>query len=172
MHTHLARSTTGLLFGTKYRLAIRLYVDADELRIIRQHALGRIEVFADPLRDAFAADAAAAHDKAKARGLFVTTARDATAITASELTALVSTVRALLAFKLSVADLLRGVTIEHRSLRAISDIEKILTDYIDALDAAVRAAGSYAEPTEDIFAPDTDAPDAGVPPRQWTRSWR
>jgi hypothetical protein len=160
------------LFGTKYRLAVRLYPDAGELRVIREHHLERIEVFADPLRDAFAADAIAAHDKAKARGIFVVPRmRDTAAITASELSALVSTLRALLAFKINVADLLRGVSIEHRSLRAIADIEKILTDYIDALDAAVRSARGYADRTEDVFAPGDDAPDETIRPNQWTRSW-
>ena len=83
-----------------------------------------------------------------------------------------STVRAALAFKIQVSDLLRGVRITHTDLRSISDIELVLTACIDRLDAAVRAATSYAEDTEDVFAPGADAPDAIVPPARWTRGWR
>ncbi len=170
MQTHVVRSQSGIFFKT-YRLSVRLYVDPEEQFIIRQHRLDRIEVFADPLRDAFADNATAAHDKAKARGLIVTRARDAAAISASEISALVSTVRSMLAFKLQVSDLLQGVTIQHRSLRAIADIETVCTDVIDRIDAAVRAARSYDHRSEDIFAPGNDQEET-VPPGEWTRGWR
>ena len=171
MQSHITRSTTGTFFK-KYCLSVRIHADPAEVRVIREHRLEAIEIFADPLRQELENLAQAAHERAIARGLFVVRARDAAAITASEISALVSTVRAAVAFKIQVSDLLRGVTISHSSLRAISDIESVLTTCIDNLDTAVRAATSYANDTEDVFAPGTDAPDPTVPPAQWTRGWR
>lgn len=85
MYSHITRSETRtLLGGTRYRLTAQIHATTDELRIIRHSRLGRIEVFHDPRREEFAATAAAAHAKAKARGLFVTKARDATAIASAE----------------------------------------------------------------------------------------
>ena len=171
MQTHVSRSTTATWFGTKYRLSVRIFADLEELAILRDHHLDRVEVFADPQRDDFNAAAMAAHDKAKARGLFIGKARDTSAIAAAELTAIFATVRALLAFNLRVSDLLRGVTIEHRSPRAIVDIETTITEFTDRIDAAVCAARGYDHRSEDVFAPGTDE-DGTVPPGQWTRSWR
>ena len=171
MYTHIARTTVPSLWGTKYRLSIRLYADPEDLPILHAHHLDRIEVFADPLREDYAAAATAAHDRAKARGLFVTRARDTTAIAAAEMAALVSTLRGLLAFNVRVGDLLRGVTVEHRSLRAISDIETVCVDVIDRVAAAVHAARGYDLRTEEVFAPGTDQ-DETVPPGEWTRTWR
>ena len=172
MHSHIARSQSPSWWGVKYRLSVRLYVDAEELRILRPHRLDRVEVFSDPSRQEFATAALAAHDKAAKYGLIVTKARDTTAIAAAEITALVATLRSLLAFNIRVADLLHGVTIEHRSLRAITDIETVLTDGLDHIDAAVRAARSYSEETEDVFAPGADDTHDNVPPAAWGRTWR
>ena len=172
MHSHIARSQSPSWLGVKYRLSVRLYVDAEELRILRAHRLDRVEVFADPQREDFNAAAAVAHDKAAKYGLVVIKARETTAIAAAEITAIIATVRSLLAFTIRVADLLHGVTIEHRSLRAIADIETVLTDCLDHIDAAVRAARSYCQETEDLFAPGPDDTHDNVPPAAWGRNWR
>lgn len=137
---------------------------------MEHHQLSCIEVFHDPIRDELEAKATSEHEKAKAHGLFVTAARDASAVCVSELRALVSAIRALLAFDITVADLLRGVTITNESLRAISDIEKVLIDCIDNIDRALHTARSYSDDTEDIFAPGTKD-DASVPPHRWPNIW-
>jgi hypothetical protein len=129
-----------------------------------------MEIFYDPLRDALDAKAAAAHDKAKARGLFVSRARDAIPITVSEVSALSSAIRALCAFRITVGDLLSGVTITHRSLRNITEVERVLTECVDHIDRFLQSAGSYSADTEDIFAPGPD--DDTTPPADWPRMWR
>ena len=172
MHSHVTRSETFSFLGFKrYRLSAQIHPTHDELAIITSHRLHRIEIFHDPFRDTLDADAAAAHERAKAHGLFVTRARDAARVCASEIHALFSTMRALRAFNITVADLLSGVTVTHRSLRAIGEIEQVLTECIDHIDRSVRAAQSYSDQTEDIFAPGTED-DGGIPPRDWTRAWR
>ncbi len=79
--------------------------------------------------------------------------------------------RASFAFHITVADLLRGITITHKSLRAIGEIEVVITECIDHIDASPRAAHGYAELTEDLFAPGTDE-ETTVPPAHWARAWR
>jgi hypothetical protein len=172
MYSHITRSETRSLFGGKrYRLTAQIHATPDELHIISHSRLGRIEVFHDPRRDEFAATAAAAHEKAKARGLFVTRARDATAVVGAELRSLIATLRALRAFNLNVADLIGGVTIQHKSLQAITEIEGAIIECIDHVDRFLQAARGYADTSEDAFAPGTPD-DATVPPTEWTRPWR
>jgi hypothetical protein len=171
MYSHIARSESRSFLGFKqYRLTARLHLTAQEIQIVERHRLRRIEIFYDPIRDELNANAERAHEKAKARGLFVTRAGDASAICVSEMRALVSTIRALLAFNITVADLLRGVTITNRSLRAIAEIEQVIIDCIDDIDRSLQTARRYVHETEDIFAPGTDD-DAAVPPNQWPRTW-
>jgi|SRR6185503_14853886 hypothetical protein len=171
MYKHLARSETRSFWGfARYQLSARLYVTPDERRILTRHRLQRIEIFHDPVRDDLEASTIAAHDSAKARGLFVTKVRDAAAITASEISAITSAIRALRAFRITVGDLLDGVTITHRSLREIGHIEQILKDSIDDIDQSLQTAVAYSGETEDIFMPGTD--DDTTPPAEWPRVWR
>jgi hypothetical protein len=171
MYSHIARSETRSFFGFKrYCLTAKIQLTPEEMHIIRHHRLDRIEIFHDPIRDELDANATSAHEKAKARGLFITTARDASAICASEIRALVSTVRASHAFDITVADLLRGVTIINPSLRAIGEIEQVLIDCIDQIDRSLQTARNYSDDTEDIFAPGTND-DTTVPPNLWPRFW-
>ena len=171
MYSHIARSESRSFLGFKhYRLTARIHLTAQEIQIVERHRLRRIEIFYDPIRDELNAGAERAHEGAKARGLFVTRARDASAICVSEMSALVSTIRALLAFNITVADLLRGVTITNRSLRAIAEIEQIIIDCIDDIDRTLQTARRYTDQTEDIFAPGTDD-DTTAPPHQWPRMW-
>ena len=141
-----------------------------ELQLVERHRLNRIEIFYDPIRDELNADAERAHERAKARGWFVTKARDAAGVCTAEIHALVSTIRALRAFNITVRDLVRGVTITNSSLQAIGEIEQILTDCIDHIDRSLQTARRYADEAEDIFAPGTDD-DTTVPPNQWPRIW-
>jgi len=171
MYSHIARSESRSFLGFRqYRLAARIHLTAPEIQIVERHRLRRIEIFYDPIRDELNAGAERAHERAKARGLFVTRASDASAICLSEMRALVSTIRALLAFNITIADLLRGVTITNRSLRAIAEIERVITDCIDDIDRYLQSARRYTDQAEDIFAPGTDD-DAAVPPNQWPRTW-
>ena len=171
MYSHISRSETRSFWGFKrYQLSARLYVAADERGILARHRLQRIEIFHDPLRDELEASAVTAHDRASAGGLFVTKARVAAAITASEVSALTSAIRALRAFRITVGDLLDGVTITHRSLREIGHIEQVLKDSIDQIDQHLQTAGAYSGETEDIFMPGTD--DDTTPPAEWPRVWR
>jgi hypothetical protein len=171
MYSHISRSETRSLLGfQQYCLTAKLHLTPEEMHLIDRHRLYRIEIFYDPIRDQLDANAINAHEKAKARGLFVTKARDASAICASEIQALVSTIRALFAFNITVADLLRGVTITNQSLRAIGEIEQVLVDCLDHIDRSLQTARRYADETEDIFAPGT-SDDTTVPPNLWTRIW-
>jgi hypothetical protein len=172
MYSHISRSETRSFLGVRrYCLTAKIHLTPQELHIIERHCLYRIEIFHDPNRDELNANAASAHEKAKARGWFVTKARDASAVCGSEIQALVSTIRALLAFNVTVADLLRGVVITNRSLRAIAEIEQVLVDCIDHINRSLQTARSYSDETEDIFAPGTND-DTTVPPNQWPRIWR
>jgi len=171
MHSHISRSETRSLLGLKrYCLTAKIHLTPEELHIMEHHQLYRIEIFHDPIRDELEAKATSEHEKAKARGLFVTAARDASAVCVSEVRALVSTIRALLAFNITVADLLRGVTITNQSLQAIGQIEQLLIDCIDQIDRALQSARSYAGEIEDIFAPGTND-DTTVPPNRWPNIW-
>jgi hypothetical protein len=171
MYSHIARSETRSFFGFRqYSLTAKLHLTPQEIQLVERHRLRRIEIFYDPIRDEFNENAKRAHERAKARGLFVTKAGDAAAVCVSEMCALVATVRALLAFDITVADLLRGVTITNRSLRAIADIEQVIISCIDDIDRSLQAARRYAEEAEDIFAPGTDD-DTRVPPNQWLQMW-
>jgi len=171
MYSHIARSESRSFLGFKqYRLTARLHLTAREIQIVERHRLRRFEIFYDPIRDELNANAVRAHERAKACGLFVTKASDASTICVSEMRALVSTIRALLAFNITVADLLRGVTITNRSLRGIAAIEQVIIDCIDDIDRSLQTARRYVDETEDIFAPGTDD-DASVPPNQWPRAW-
>lgn len=171
MYTHIIRSVTSSFMGFKrYRLSVRIYVDREDLQIIQHHRLELIEFFHDPIRDELNANASAAHEKVKGHRLIVTTMRDAGTICTSEIRTLVSTVRALLTFQVTLADLLQGVSITHRSLQAIGEIEHVLTECIDRIDHFVRAARSYSDEAEDIFAPGTDA-DPTIPPAEWPQTW-
>ena len=171
MYSHVSRSETRSLFGfLRYRLTAQIQLTPQEMQVMERHRLRRIEIFYDPIRDELTGKAESAHEKARARGWFVTTARDASAICASEIYAVVSAIRALLAFNITLDDLVRGVTITHSSLQAIGEIEQVLIACIDRIDQAVRSARSFADETEDIFAPGTE-PDTGLPPNQWPRFW-
>jgi hypothetical protein len=151
VYSHISRSETRSFWGFKrYQLSARLYVAADERGILARHRLQRIEIFHDPLRDELEASAVTAHDRASAGGLFVTKARVAAAITASEVSALTSAT--------------------HRSLREIGHIEQVLKDSIDQIDQHLQTAGAYSGETEDIFMPGTD--DDTTPPAEWPRVWR
>src|SRR5882724_5529944 len=123
MYSHIVRSESRSLLGFKqYRLTARIHLTAQEIQIVERHRLRRIEIFYDPIRDELNADAERAHERAKARGLFVTKARDAAAVCTAEIHALVSTIRALRAFNITVRDLVRSVTITNSSLQAIGEI--------------------------------------------------
>jgi hypothetical protein len=171
MYSHLSRSETRSFFGSlRYRLFAQIHLTAHETHIMECHRLNRIEVFYDPIRDALNANAESAHKKAKARGWFVTRARDASAICAAETRALAFTIRALFAFNITLDDLVRGVTITHYSLRSIAEVEQVLIDCIDHIDRWLQSARRYAEDTEDIFEPGSND-SATMPPNQWPLIW-
>jgi hypothetical protein len=171
MYSHISRSETKTFLGSRrYCLSAKIHLTPQEMHLAAHCRLHRIEIFHDPIRDDLNANAASAHERAKARGLFVIKARDASAICAAEIHAVVSTIRALTAFNITLADLLRGVTITHSSLQAIGEIEQVLIKCIDQVDRTVRSARSYADETEDIFTPGTDD-DTGLPPNLWPRIW-
>ena len=172
MYAHLVTDTTTSWLGvTRYRLTARLFLDHDEADIVRRHKLDRIALFTDPARDEWIAAADAAHDAAKAHGIIATKPRTAAAITVAETRALIATLRAAFAFQLNVADLIADVAIDQPDLRSITDIQLVLTDCIDRIDAAVRAARSYADGDENMFTPGDDPPETTVPPADWTRGW-
>jgi hypothetical protein len=173
MFSHISKSETRSAFGfLQYCVSAQIYLTQQEMQITKRHRLNRrIEIFHDPIRDELNANAESAHEKAVARGLFVTTARDASAVCAAEIRAIFLTVRALRAFNITFDDLLRGITIKHYSLRAIGEIEQVLIDCIDHINRWLQSARSYADQAEDIFEPGTND-DATVPPNQWPRNWR
>ncbi|HEY7238673.1 MAG TPA: hypothetical protein VH600_05855 [Burkholderiales bacterium] len=172
MYSHLARSESSSLFGRKrYQLAARIYATPQEAAVIQYHGLERFEIFYDPARDALEAAATAVHENARTRRLFVTRSRDAFSVCSSEIGAMVAAIRAMHTLNITVSDLLHGITITNRSLREIGELERILRECIDQIERMLRAAQSYSEDTEDLYAPGTDDDD-GVPPRDWTRRWR
>lgn len=173
MLSHLTRSETYSFVGSRrYTLNAKLHPTPEEMQIIVRNRLDLMELFHDPVREALFAAAAASHQQARSRGLFVTSARDAAAVCVNEISAVISTVRALRAFNITVADLVHpdGVTITHKSLQAIREVEQALTECIDYIDRIVRSAQSYVDETEDLLAPG-DEGDV-TPPSEWPRAWR
>lgn len=172
MNLHLARSETFSFFGSRrYWLAAKAIVTPAELTVITHHRLERTEIFHDPERDRFERDAERHRQEARAEGIFVTNFEQLGALALAETRSVIAAWRAAAAFNITFADLINGIAIEHASLDAIRDIERILTRGVDTLQATINEAAQYSEPSEDLLAPD-DEHDTTTPPSQWTRSWR
>jgi hypothetical protein len=172
MNLHIVRSETRSFFGARrYCLSARVTVTPDQMTVITHHGLERTEIFFDPERDRLEQAADDYHQQARARGLFVTKARDAAAVSFAETRAIIASIRALNAFNITLADLLRGVTIENASLHAIRDFERILTASVDTINETLQAAAGFSDTTEDVFEPG-DEHEPTTPPAQWARTWR
>lgn len=172
MRAHIIKSKARTAFGRPlYGLTAIVYAEPEEREIINAARLGRIAIFADPLKQEFSALAQSNHDKAKSHGLLVFKARDASSVAAHELRALCAALRAARAFSLTLSDLLKGVTIHHKSLQAITQIQTAIIQSVDAIDTAMRNAHAFADNTEDIFAPG-DADTNETAPAAWAQLWR
>ena len=169
MYLHIARSRSRPFLFLHYRLHARLEATATERAAIREHRLDRFEIFADPYRDYLLARADKARERQKAMpwimdspqqlgGLWLEIGREMTLL-----------VRARWSFRITLGDLLRGVSISNPSLNAIRETERVLAESVDAIAATVRAALDYEHAGELVLAPAAD--DLGTPPDQWGSTW-
>lgn len=172
MRSHVIRSQIPTFWGShRYRLFARIYPTPAERQLIGRHRLEAVEIFHDPVREHFTAQSDAAHRRAKAHGLFVAKAGDAIGVLGAEIVASVAAIRGLRAFNITVADLLNGVTITHKRLTAIGEIETAVVDCIDHIARTVEAARRYSDEVQDLYEPANERPDA-VRPADWPRAWR
>ena len=163
MLLHLSRSRSPWL--RRYRLSVKLEASPQELRAISDHRLDAHEIFADPFRDRLVERADAARARAAALGWWIDTDAKLAKLYLETARSLVLGIRARLAFRLTVGNLVRGVVVENGDLAAIVVIERALIACVDTLDAAVNAALSFEHQSEDVLAPGTE--DDTVPPSRW-----
>ena len=174
MMLHIARSRPHtLLLLRNYRIDVRLDVSPEEHQVIRAHNLHKIEIFYDPHRDDLIAQAEAARARYQALPWFSGTHGHDTLTTVRESwRENAANIRALLAFRLTVGNLISGVSITNRRLSEISKVEHVLQACVDDIKATVDAALHYQDGYEDIHAPDDDD---GKPrhtnPSEWPSSW-
>jgi len=175
MHLHLVRSETRhWIVLRRYRLAARIDASAEEISAIRRHRIDRCQLFVDPRRQDFFARAEAANERAAAVSHWVETPEQMLKAVAQtwghSLSAMTLYARTLLAFRLTVGNLVDGAVVEAPTLAAIIEIENAISACVDALDAAVSAALAYQHGSEDVLAP--GEPDTGTPPSRWLRGGR
>lgn len=170
MLLHIVRSSPRRwLLLRSYRIDARLELSPQELQVIRSHRLHRFEVFVDPYRDHLRARADAAYSRQKALPLFLLDGHQLRSLWLETVRELSLLIRARFAFRITIADLIAGVSITNPSLNAILDIEHVLQASVDAIAGTVSAALDYQDGHESITAPED--PDTGTPPDQWTKSW-
>ena len=126
MLLHISRSRPRPFLFRTYCLAARLEVSAEELSAIRAHRLDRFEIFADPFRDHLLARADKARERQRAMPWIMDTPQQVGALwleIGREMTLLV---RARWSFRITIGDLIAGVSISNRSLNAIRETERVL----------------------------------------------
>lgn len=173
MMLHMVRSRphTLLLLRT-YRLDARLEVAPDERAVIRAHKLHKFEIFADPYRDHLLARADAARDHQKALPWFITRDEDRAALYRELGRELAALVGARLCFRITIGNLISGISITNRRLTDIAKVEHVLHKSVDAIAATVAAALRYQDHYEDIHAPgDEEDQPRDATPGEWSSSW-
>ena len=172
MLLHLTRSRPlSLMLRRTYRLSARLDVLPEEHDAIRSHGLDRFEVFADPYRDHVLARADAARERVKALPWFsAEPEKDALTSVWQNSRELTLLVRARLCFRITIGDLITGVSITNYSLNDISKIERILHNSVDLIARTVTTALQYQHEHEDLLTPGKPK-DETTPPDKWPSSW-
>jgi hypothetical protein len=162
--------------GPHYHLTARLDLSPEERQAIYAHGIHRYEIFYDPKRDELLLRAHQADQRARSLPWFPTTSEQMLANVGKEWLETIRyislTTRALATFRVTVGDLVRGVTITNAKLAAIRQIEVAITEAVDHLNAAVEAGFAFDHQREDILAPGED--DERVPPPAWpprSRRW-
>lgn len=171
MMLHIARSRPFAFFFSTYRIDARLEVSPEEHQAIRAHRLDKFEIFHDPYRDHLAAQAEAARGRVKALPWFSKTPEADALLTVRETgRELAFLIRARFAFRITVGNLIAGVSITNRGLNDIAKIEHVLHESVDAIAGTVAAALAYEHGDQDVLAPSRPEDDV-TPPNKWPASW-
>ena len=172
LHINRSRAHTILLFRT-YRLEAKLDVTPQEYAVICANNLHRFEIFHDPHRDHLIAEAEAARARVKALPWFSKTPeRDALISVRESCRESACWVRVIFAFRITIGNLISGISITNRRLTEIAKVEHVLHGCIDDIKATVDAALRYQDGYEDVRAPgneEKESPD--VTPSDWPASW-
>jgi len=176
MLLHISRTRSRALFRPRYRLSARLDLSPEERQAIYGHRIDRYEIFYDPKRDELVQRAHQADQRARALPWFSLSGERMLLNAGKDWLETIRyigfMIRARAAFRLTVGDLVRGVTITNAKLAAIRQIETAITETVDHLNAAVEAGLAFDHQREDVLAPGED--DQRIPPPAWpprSRRW-
>jgi hypothetical protein len=170
MQLHLSR-TEVRRFGLFrcYRLEARLDDTPEKIAALQRHRIVLCELFGDPAREAHYRRAQAEHEAAAKVSHWVDSPeamlKSVWQEWAHSSRAMALYARTMLAFRITVGDLVAGVVIEHKHLALILEVEHHLIASIDALQAFLAAGLDYQHGREDAYVPGRD--DPGTPPAHW-----
>ncbi len=166
MQLLLQRTQERTMFGSReYVLHVTLICTAEEFELVVDHGLSETQLFAVPEVENHQQQADRAFQRSDVWSPF--NAKEARQLLSDSLSGLTHTMRAKLAFVLTVADAIDGTSISCPNLRELVDCEREITDAFDDLNEDVQDALHFATDREQVFTPDdTDQPD-GPPPATW-----
>ena len=176
MMLHITRSRPYILFPFRtYRLDAKLDVTPQEYAIIRAHKLHSFEIFHDPHRDHLIAQAEAARARVRAMPsvwFSKTPERDTLVAIRESWRENGYWIRSMLAFRITIGNLISGISITNRRLTEISKVENVLHQSVDDIEATVAAALRFQDGYEDVHAPGRDDDEnRAVRPNEWPSSW-
>ena len=173
MMLHITRSRPYILFPFRtYRLDAKLDVTPQEYAVIRAHKLHKFEIFSDPYRDHIYARADAARQRAKALPFLTATPEQHISVACETWREVALLFRARFCFRITIGNLISGISITNRRLIEISKVEHVLHESVDDIAATVAAALRYQDRYEDVHAPGQNENEApAVSPNEWPSSW-
>lgn len=140
-----------------YNLDVQLLCDAEERRVIRQHALLDVFLFADPDRDLTQQRASHVWERAQSRNVFV--GRSAYAFYADVCLSALQWLRSKTYFVVTVRRALGGTTITCTNLEELLSCEEQIRHRFDEIARIVVDALAFELGQENLYAPDTDDQD-------------
>ena len=140
-----------------YHLDVQLLCDAEERRIIRQHAFLDVFLFADPDRDL--TQQRADHILERAQGRNVFNSRGAYAFYGDVCLSLLQWLRSKTYFVVTVRRALEGTTITCSNLEELLTCEEQIRQQFDDVARIVADALAFELGQENLYAPDTDDHD-------------
>ena len=158
----------------RYNLSARLEVSPAERAAIYSHGLHKFEVFAD---DAYRDDLRRRADAARQRSPSMFSMGEPSEIAIANGKIVLETmrelallVRASRVFKITVGDLVNGVSVAHRSINDITDIERVLAKSVGVIAGTVASAVAFQDQAETVI--DLETEDTGTDPATWGSAWR
>ena len=169
MLLHLVRSQTRRWTGRRvYILTASLDCTADERRIILAHGLDRDRAYTEPAAFQLQDRAEAAHDRACKLSAWKPKQVPNLYWQSGKFLALA--IRSRFSFHVTVADLLRGATLQSTDLAEIHEAEAAINDAYVRLNASVDQARQFEAGDESLVTTLEDDPPAH--PSTWPGRWR